>query len=162
MRIGRKGQTDKDRRKIIRAVLKDMRHNSCRQACLKNNVGIDAFLLWIRKVEPEQGETEYPIQYQSARLSFIENMANEIMEIADMDPRTTDKGNVDGGDVSHRKLRIEARKWLLSKIMPKVYGDRVIVEGDTSPTVNVVNDLRNMKETDLERIRKNIRDSYRY
>ena len=49
-----------------------------------------------------------------ARLMGIEALADEILEIADSraDPR-------------HRTVQIEARKWLLTKLMPRRYGDKV-------------------------------------
>ena len=49
-----------------------------------------------------------------ARLMGIEALADEILEIADSraDPR-------------HRAVQIEARKWLLTKLMPRRYGDKV-------------------------------------
>jgi len=41
-------------------------------------------------------------------------MADEVMEIAD------DKS----GDPARDRLRLDTRKWLLSKALPKIYGDR--------------------------------------
>lgn len=33
-----------------------------------------------------------------------------------------------GEHVQHSRLRVETRKWFLSKLMPKVYGDKSSVE----------------------------------
>ena len=72
-------------------------------------------------------------QYARARSMGLDAMAEEILEIAD-DGRNDwmlrhDKDNEGwqfNGEHSQRsKLRIESRKWLLAKMAPKKYGDRV-------------------------------------
>ena len=57
-------------------------------------------------------------QYALAKECGAEKMADEIMAIADQD----------GADVQRDKLRVDTRKWLLSKLQPKKYGDRVTNE----------------------------------
>ena len=46
-------------------------------------------------------------------------------------------GRVDSAAVQHQRLRVDARKWLLSKIVPKVYGDRVAVDHAGGVAINV-------------------------
>lgn len=53
-------------------------------------------------------------QYARARASQMEAMAEDIIDIAD------DKEE----DPQRARLRVDTRKWLMSKIAPKVYGDR--------------------------------------
>lgn len=53
-------------------------------------------------------------QYARARASQMEAMAEDIIDIAD------DKDE----DPQRARLRVDTRKWLMSKIAPKVYGDR--------------------------------------
>lgn len=55
----------------------------------------------------------YP-HYARARESQMEAMAEDIIDIAD------DKEE----DPQRARLRVDTRKWLMSKIAPKVYGDR--------------------------------------
>lgn len=59
-------------------------------------------------------------RYAKARDEGMHVMADEILEIAD------NKGE----DVQRDRLRVDTRKWLLSKIVPKVYGDKTMVSGD--------------------------------
>src|SRR4051812_34514679 len=71
-------------------------------------------------------------RYARARADQAQVMADQISEIAD----TTHVGEIvtikaDGEKeikradmLEHRKLRIEARKWLAAKLLPKVYGDK--------------------------------------
>lgn len=49
-------------------------------------------------------------------------MADELVAIAD---RATNNGNTQA-----RRLQVDARKWLLSKALPKVYGDKLDVAHD--------------------------------
>ena len=56
-------------------------------------------------------------QYEKAVNVRTDNMADALTEIAD------DKE----GEVQRDRLRIDTRKWYLSKIMPKKYGDKMDV-----------------------------------
>jgi len=60
-------------------------------------------------------------QYAHAREAQMDAMAEDILEIAD-------EGNEE--DTQRAKLRIDARKWLMSKIAPKKYGDKLAIGGD--------------------------------
>ena len=60
-------------------------------------------------------------QYACARADLIERMADDILEIADKPP-------LDAVEGAAARLRVDTRKWLLSKIAAKRYGDRVEVE----------------------------------
>lgn len=70
-------------------------------------------------------------KYARARDIGIEVMADELVEIAD----TKDvMGRYD--NVERSKLRVDTRKWLLSKIVPKKYGDKTttaITDGEGGP-----------------------------
>lgn len=57
-------------------------------------------------------------QYARARNLALDNMAEDVIAIAD------DKE----GDAARDRLRFDARRWYLSKLAPKRYGDRVAVD----------------------------------
>jgi hypothetical protein len=61
-------------------------------------------------------------------------LADQIQEIVDTEPLAVfdEAGNkrYDAGSIAHNRLRMDARKWLASKYLPKVYGDRTVVAGD--------------------------------
>ncbi len=64
-----------------------------------------------------------------------EHFAGEIIEIADAsvnDRFTDDKGKVlvDHEVVARDRLRVETRKWLMARMAPKKYGDRMQHTGD--------------------------------
>ena len=75
-------------------------------------------------------------QYARAREQQADFLAEEIIEIADdgsNDLMTITKGDIsyeqENKEVTNRsKLRVEARKWIASKLKPKKYGDRVEIE----------------------------------
>ena len=66
-------------------------------------------------------------QYDRARVAVIERLAGEVMELADAPVAKLDNGATDPGLVRHRQLQVDTRKWFLSKLAPKVYGDRLDV-----------------------------------
>lgn len=77
-------------------------------------------------------------QYAQARESQREHWADEIIDIADDGSNDTyidEKGNTKTDwDVVHRsRLRVDSRKWLLSKLEPKKYGDKVEAEEPLNP-----------------------------
>lgn len=75
-------------------------------------------------------------QYARARDIGLEVMAEETIEIADdsgLDVVMTENGPRPDGEVINRaKLRVDTRKWLLSKLAPKRYGDRLQVDATVS------------------------------
>lgn len=78
---------------------------------------------------------DFAPQYARAREIGYERMAEEILEIANtpqIGQKTVRKATgleISEGDmIEHRRLQVETRKWLLSKMLPKVYGDKQQVE----------------------------------
>lgn len=76
-------------------------------------------------------------QYETARSIQAENLFDEILDIADDGTNDwTTRQNYDGSTsealnaehVQRSRLRIDARKWYLSKVLPKKYGDKVSAE----------------------------------
>ena len=91
-------------------------------------------------------------QYARAREAHLIRMEDELVEIADdasndwMERRDKDTGEVvgwqlNGEHIQRSKVRIDTRKWLMSKRAPKRYGDRVqqdIEMGQGSDAIPVV------------------------
>lgn len=74
--------------------------------------------------DPEHSFREH---YANARDIQAEIFADEIVDIADDDE----------GDVQRAKLRVDARKWVVSKLLPKKYGDRMTHAGDAENPIAV-------------------------
>jgi len=72
-------------------------------------------------------------KYEVAKLEGLEMHADEILEIADnasndwMDINDPDNPGfkLNGEHIQRSRLRIDSRKWVLSKLVPKKYGDKV-------------------------------------
>lgn len=81
--------------------------------------------------------------YARARESYYLRMADDIVEIADdssSDWKEESRGKdakpvkvVDREHLDRAKLRIETRKWLLSKVMPRLFGDQAEQGADDQP-----------------------------
>ena len=86
---------------------------------------------------------EFRDMYARAREAQAEYMADEILEIADdssHDVKTIErKGElvevVDHDVVQRSKLRVDTRKWLLSKLAPRKYGDKLELGSDPDKPV---------------------------
>lgn len=69
-------------------------------------------------------------KYTRATELRAERMADEMLEIADNfehDMTTTEDGReiTDHAVVNRDRLRVDSRKWLLAKLHPKKYGDKI-------------------------------------
>ncbi|AGO47355.1 phage terminase small subunit [Cellulophaga phage phi19:1] len=74
-------------------------------------------------------------QYACACEERADSIFEEILDIADestRDKKVLEDGRevVDSEVVQRSRLRIDARKWMLSKMQPKKYGDKVDVVSD--------------------------------
>lgn len=99
------------------------------------------------KVNKELVENStFAAAYARAREGLYQTWADEILEISD--DGTTDfitkvgrNGHeyeaVDQEHIQRSRLRVDSRKWLLSRLLPKVYGDKVeqVQSGEVKHTV---------------------------
>jgi hypothetical protein len=77
----------------------------------------------------------FATQYTRARHLQAERWAEEIMEISDTPPPLTGDNKMDHAAIQYHRLRVDTRKWLLSKVLPKVYGDKLELRGDANNPV---------------------------
>lgn len=73
----------------------------------------DTFYEWLLK------DAEFSDNYTRAREAQADFFADEITEIADTE-----------SDPQKARNRIDARKWAAGKLKPKLYGDRLQIDGD--------------------------------
>lgn len=101
---------------------------SLREICRQD--GMPSIWAFLRAVE---ADPELAQQYARCKEAGIEALAADILHIANTPQlgviRTT---KADGGIeekqadmIEHRRLQVDARKWLLSKLAPKKYGDKI-------------------------------------
>ena len=88
----------------------------------------------------------FAARYARARADGLDALADEIQQIADtpVEALITEEGP--GGEIvkitrkeaiEHRRLQVDARKWLLSKLAPLKYGDRLTHAGDPNAPLTV-------------------------
>lgn len=94
-------------------------------------------------------------QYERAMVVRAHNLFEEALEIADNAPNVihgNDKS--DNARVSAEQLKVDTRKWFLSKLMPKKYGDKLDVTSDGKPiegnAITVINAKDNESQPDSE------------
>lgn len=99
---------------------------------------------------------EFRDQYAKAREAQTEHWAEEILEIADdgsndyMDRQNKDGSSyetVNSEHINRSRLRVDTRKWLMARMAPKKYGDRVTNEmvgkdGGPIETVSLTTETR--------------------
>ena len=114
-----------DRRKIVDMVLAGMRSGmSAFKACQVAGVNQSTFNLWLND------DAELAAEYARAREDLIERMAQEVLELSDVDVGLQPDGKKDWAAVQKHKLQVDTRKWLLSKLAPKKFGDKLELTGD--------------------------------
>lgn len=106
-----------------------------RQVCRLKGMGDSTVRRWV--LNDIDG---FSARYAHARELCIESWADEIVEIGDNASNDwmaregkdgEDLGWTANGDhISRSRLRVDSRKWLLSKLRPDRYGDKLQVGGD--------------------------------
>jgi hypothetical protein len=95
----------------------------CRSADMP---ALSTVCLWLSKHEP------FSVQYARAKEIQMEHKLEEIFEIADNsegDITVTDgRAIVNHENIQRARLRVDTRKWAMSKLAPKKYGDRLVAE----------------------------------
>ena len=82
----------------------------------------------------------FSAQYARAREIGYHSMADELMEISDDGQHDWMERNAEenegwaanGEHMQRSRLRVDTRKWMLSKALPKIYGEKVDVKHDVS------------------------------
>lgn len=101
---------------------------SLRKICADENLPCKSTVFkWLSGVQ------SFADQYTRAREAQADTMADEIIEISDdgfNDTYVDENGNrrTDQDVIGRSRLRVDARKWLASKMAPKKYGDRQAID----------------------------------
>jgi len=108
--------------------------------CEKLEIAPSSVYLWLKD------NKEFSEKYARAREKQADYLVEEILEIAD--DGTNDLMTVVKGDISYEmenkevvnrsKLRVDARKWVASKLAPKKYGDKLELSGDSENPVSKI------------------------
>jgi hypothetical protein len=132
---------------------------SLRKAC--DMVGGPSFSVVIKWTHTEK----YRLMYDAARRIGYSFMADELLHIADTqqavevdeDTGEVKKRRFDQIDVAMTKHRIDTRKWMLAKMLPKIYGERIVSEHvgpDGGPLQIAALDLKGLSTEELSVLQK--------
>lgn len=103
---------------------------------------------WLTTKDPVLDQ--FKKDYEQARLFSYQNMADEVLDIADdgsndFSEELDEQGNVvkrfQNDHYQRSRLRVDTRKWLLAKCLPKMYGEKITQEvtgKDGAPLVTPV------------------------
>jgi hypothetical protein len=104
---------------------------SLRQIAAKDGMPAPSTVIGWIKEDPVFAE-----RYARAREIGLDLMAEETLAIAD---------NLEE-DANSRRVRVDTRKWLLSKLAPKRYGDRLELAGDVNVSLGIAEQIRARRE----------------
>lgn len=112
-----------------------------REVCRGDDMPAESTVrLWA--IEDREG---FSAQYERSREIGYHAMADELLEIADdgrndwMERSAEEGVQVNAENLQRSRLRVDTRKWLLSKALPKLYGDKLdhTTNGKDMPGVNI-------------------------
>lgn len=115
------GSYKPDEIQSISEVVLDCMHDgmSLRKSCIEAGVPVSSFMRWVAE------DSALAEHYTCAREALIDKIADETIEISDAPVGITDNGATDSGAVAKQRLQVDTRKWLLSKLAPKKYGEKL-------------------------------------
>ena len=111
---------------------------SLRAACKELDIAPSTVLHWSKE------NKDFLEQYTRAREVGYKLLADEIIDIAD---EKEVQIRYDGEDttldlsptaIARNRLRVDTRKWMLSKMLPKIYGDKLELSGDPDKPLTTV------------------------
>ena len=110
---------------------------------------LSTVFLWVSK------HSEFSEQYKLAMASRADAMFEDMIDIAD-DGRNDYIVNGDGEErfntehVQRSRLRLDTRKWMLARMLPKKYGDKVIDDNDGNDSEIEIRVVRVSKNKDAD------------
>lgn len=115
-----------DRAKATLIVMDVESGMSLRASCARHGVPACSFIRWTKN------DDELAKHYARAKDISLDLMAEEVIEIADT-----------AEDAFKARLQVDTRKWYMSKLAPKRYGDKLAVTGgdETDPPLRMEHSL---------------------
>ena len=113
------------------SIIKDIEHGYALRTVLKkeNNPSSRTFYKWLDE------DANKVKQYVRACEARAEQIFEDILNIADtteegITTKETENGieTTTGDMIQHRRLKVDARKWMLGKMNPKKYSDKIQVD----------------------------------
>ena len=119
---------------------------SLNKVCKSNDMpGIRTVFTWLS----DEKYIEFRHKYERACELRSELGADEIREIAD-----GGAGFDDNTKIARDRLRIDARKWIAARLLPKKYGDRF--QQDLTHDIKETSNVRELLLDNVERVRERV------
>lgn len=127
---------------------------SMRTVCAQEDMpAMSSVFKWLRENE------EFSHQYAKAKEESSDAMAEDLLNIADTPVMGEIKTIKPDGTVEikqdemlgHRRLQVDTRKWLMSKMKPKKYGEKLDLTGEQTIT-------HKFKDMDDEQLKRAIKE----
>jgi hypothetical protein len=93
-------------------------------SALKTSEGMPSYQLVMLML---RNNPEFRTMYEKAVESRADRLAEEIIELADQEMPEGLEGPMASAWVQQKRMQVDARKWIASKLKPKTYGDRIDV-----------------------------------
>lgn len=112
---------------------------SLRKALLNVRLSSKTFYEWL----DDENNADKVKQYARATELRAEALLDEMFEIVDDSERDKIYNEITGSEITNgeaiqrSRLRYDARKWLVSKLNPKKYGDKQILSNDEDNPINI-------------------------
>mgnify|MGYP006921348473 CR=1 FL=1 len=115
--------SEEKKKQIFDEIIKQISEGkSVRKAVKASPISIGTFFEWVKDAERLK-------QYTRARECCAEVYFEQIIEV--MNHTEEDHTPFTGGNVIQRdRLKIDSLKWILARMSPRVYGDKVTLAGD--------------------------------
>jgi hypothetical protein len=143
----------------------DDKPESLRSICRDDGMpSLGTVMRWLSK------HPEFREQYRAAREAQSEIHQEEILEISDNctddvqilmgNEEQTELGRINHSAIARAKLQIDTRKWIMSKMVPKKYGDKTILSNDPDSPVNAAPVSVTVTTDVVKSIVEQVRDEY--
>lgn len=130
--------TNKEKEKIFSDIIKLITQGRSFRKAKKEigKPGYETFFKWLKE------DKDKAKQYARACEERADKIFDEILDISDNNDKD-EKAFVGVNHIHRDKLRIDARKWILAKMVPKKYGDNVKIDhgssdGSMSPKETII------------------------
>jgi hypothetical protein len=137
-----------NREEVTAYVCEQIASGKSLRAALRNKKNLptpQGFLRWLSDAN-DPAAAAFNEQYTRARTLGWELLADEVLELADQQTESS-------VEAQRARLQFDARRWMLSKMLPKVYGDKLVQEhtGEGGGPIQLAAvDLRKLSDDELE------------
>ena len=123
--------SEEEKKEIFNNIFNSLENgNSLRRTLSVIDLPAKTFYEWV------DADEEKSKQYARSKELGIEARFESIEADYLEKPKVTADGKIDGSWVALQRLKIDSKKWELSKLAPKKYGDKLEVDQNTNMTIS--------------------------